>query len=176
MTNDLEEVSGIGKATAERLRTSGIVTVEKLASTTLEELTKLKIKGVGESTALKYIKNAQKLIKEKSSDTKPKLKKEDSLPKPEKHQKHEPTKKQKPVKGSNLKELIKNTSDDQMSPEEKANSLELLNSITESAGQKSPSKPSLKALGAALWSIIEKVEPITKAVKPIWGVISSLWS
>ncbi len=107
MTNDLEEVSGIGKATADRLRASGIDTVEKLASTTPEELTKLKIKGVGESTALKYIKNAQKLIKEKPSDTKPKLKKEEAPPKPEKHQKHEPTKKQKPVKGSNLKELIK---------------------------------------------------------------------
>ena len=31
MTNDLEEVSGIGKATADRLRASGIDTVEKLA-------------------------------------------------------------------------------------------------------------------------------------------------
>ena len=28
MTNDLEEVSGIGKATADRLRASGIDTVE----------------------------------------------------------------------------------------------------------------------------------------------------
>jgi translation initiation factor 2 subunit 3 len=107
MTNDLEEVSGIGKATADRLRASGIDTVEKLASTTIEALTKLKIKGIGESTALKYIKNAQKLIKEKPSDIEPQLKKEDSPPKPEKQQKHEPTKKQKPAKGSNLKELIK---------------------------------------------------------------------
>ncbi|GAI59622.1 unnamed protein product, partial [marine sediment metagenome] len=82
MTNDLEEVSGIGKATADRMRASGIDTVEKLASTTIEELTKLKIKGVGESTALKYIKNAQKLIKEKPSDSEPQLKKEDTLPKP----------------------------------------------------------------------------------------------
>ncbi len=63
MTNDLEKVSGIGKATADRLRTSGIDTVEKLASTTIEELTELKIKGVGESTASKYIKKAKKLIK-----------------------------------------------------------------------------------------------------------------
>ncbi len=62
MTNDLEKVSGIGKATADRLRTAGIDTVEKLASTTIEELTELKIKGVGASTASKYIKNAQKLI------------------------------------------------------------------------------------------------------------------
>lgn len=104
MTNDLEDVPGIGKAIAERLRMSGIDTVEKLASTNLEEFTKLKIKGVGESTALKYIKNAQKFIKEKPSDTEPQLKKEDTPPKPEKHQ---PTKKEKPTKGSNLKELIK---------------------------------------------------------------------
>ena len=107
MTNDLEKVSGIGKATAERLRTSGIDSVEKLASTTIEELTKLKIKGVGESTASKYIKNAQKLIEEKPSDTEPQIKKEDSSPKPEKHKKSEPPKKKKPVKGRTLKELIK---------------------------------------------------------------------
>ncbi len=104
MTNDLEDVSGIGKATADRLRASGIDTVEKLASTAIEVLTKLKIKGIGESTALKYINNAQKLIKEKPSDSEPQLKKEDAPPKPEKRQ---PTKKQKPAKGSNLKELIK---------------------------------------------------------------------
>jgi len=107
MTNDLEEVSGIGKATADRLRASGIDTVEKLASTVPEELTKLKIKGVGESTALKYIKNAQKLIKEKPSDIEPQLKKEDKPSKPEKPKKLGPTKKQKPVKGNGLKELIK---------------------------------------------------------------------
>ncbi len=107
MTNDLEDVSGIGKATADRLRASVIDTVEKLASTTLEELTKLKIKGVGESTALKYIKNAQKLSKEKPSDIEPKLKKEDIPPKPEKPKKPGPAKKQKPAKGRSLKELIK---------------------------------------------------------------------
>ncbi|MHA1391120.1 MAG: translation initiation factor IF-2 subunit gamma [Promethearchaeota archaeon] len=107
MTNDLEKVTGIGKATAERLRMSGIDTVEKLASMTTEELTKLKIKGVGESTASKYIKNAKKLIKEKPSDTEPQIKKEVTPPKPEKHQKSEPTKKQKPAKGRTLKELIK---------------------------------------------------------------------
>ena len=63
MTYDLEDVSGIGKATANRLRASGIDTVEKLASTTQEELTQLKIKGIGESTALRYIKSAQTLFK-----------------------------------------------------------------------------------------------------------------
>jgi len=115
MTNDLEKVSGIGKATADRLRTAGIDTVEKLASTTTEELTELKIKGVGKSTASKYIKNAQKLIKEKSTDLEPQIKKEDTPSKPEKHQKleptkkqkSEPTKKQKPAKSGTLKELIK---------------------------------------------------------------------
>jgi len=107
MTNDLEKVSGIGKATADRLRTAGIDTVEKLASTTIEELTELKIKGVGDSTASKYIKNAQKLIKEKSTDPEPQLKKGETPPKTEKHQKIEPTKKQKPAKSGTLKELIK---------------------------------------------------------------------
>lgn len=106
MTYDLEDVSGIGKATADRLRTSGIDTVEKLASITQEELTKLKIKGVGESTALKYINNAKKLIKKITSNAEPQIKKETIPLKPEKPQKTELAKK-KPAEGKNLKELIK---------------------------------------------------------------------
>ena len=65
MSYDLEDVSGIGKATANRLRDAGINTVEKLASLKAADLSNLKIKGIGESTALKYIENAQKLIKER---------------------------------------------------------------------------------------------------------------
>ena len=107
MAYNLEDVSGIGKATADRLRASGIDTVEKLASITQEELTKLKIKGVGESTALKYIKNAQILIKRKASDTISKQKKEDLPPKPVKSKEPKQIKKQKPIKSGNLKELIK---------------------------------------------------------------------
>jgi len=107
MTSDLEEVSGIGKATADKLKLSGIDTVENLASSTPEELTKLKIKGVGESTALKYIKNAQKLIQEKPGGTEHVLKKKDTPAKSEKPQKIEPIKKKKPAKDKNLKELIK---------------------------------------------------------------------
>ncbi len=107
MTYNLEDVSGIGKATADRLRASGIDTVEKLASTTQEEFKKLNIKGVGESTALKYIKNAQSLIKESSSDTEAKKEAEVAPHKPVKSQKPSQTKKEKPTKGKNLKELIK---------------------------------------------------------------------
>ena len=98
MTYNLEDVSGIGKATADRLRASGIDTVEKLASTSQEEFKKLNIKGVGESTALKYIKNAQSLIKESSSDTEAKSKKEVTPLKPVKSQKPSQTKKEKPKK------------------------------------------------------------------------------
>ena len=106
MTFDLEEVSGIGKATADRLRESGIDTVEKLAVTTQEELTKLKIKGVGESTALKYIKNAQKLIKDTTSDTLSQNEKKESQVKEKEPQKPKSTKNQASIMGRTLKDLI----------------------------------------------------------------------
>jgi len=57
----LEKVSGIGKATAERMKAVGIDTVQKLASLKPEDLVKLKIKGVGKATAKKYINSAKKL-------------------------------------------------------------------------------------------------------------------
>ncbi|MFW9949042.1 MAG: translation initiation factor IF-2 subunit gamma, partial [Candidatus Thorarchaeota archaeon] len=107
MKYELEQVSGIGKATADRLRALGVDTVEKLASITPKELTKLKIKGVGESTALKYIKNAQILLEETLSDGIPELKIESEISAPIKTQKPDQTKKDKPLGSENLKELIK---------------------------------------------------------------------
>ncbi len=62
MAHNLEDVAGIGKATADRLRAAGIDTVEKLASSDPSKLVELKIKGVGESTAIKYINNAKSLL------------------------------------------------------------------------------------------------------------------
>ncbi len=64
MSYKLEDVSGIGKATAERLKAANIDSVEKLANTTIKELLKLDIKGVGKTTAEKYIKNAREMLKE----------------------------------------------------------------------------------------------------------------
>lgn len=60
----LENVSGIGKATAERIKAAGIDTVQKLASLKPEDLVKLKIKGIGKATAEKYINNAKKLYED----------------------------------------------------------------------------------------------------------------
>ena len=62
MANELEDVSGIGKATAERLKAAGIDSVQKLATVKLEDLLRLKIKGVGASTGKKYIDNARSLF------------------------------------------------------------------------------------------------------------------
>ncbi|MFX0056869.1 MAG: translation initiation factor IF-2 subunit gamma [Candidatus Hodarchaeota archaeon] len=99
MSNNLEDVAGIGKATAERMRSSGINSVEELASLKLEDLVKLNIKGVGESTATKYIKNAKKLL----SETK---KKETEIPK--KSIKEEPVPKKKVrEKALDVKDAIK---------------------------------------------------------------------
>ncbi|TXT62803.1 MAG: Translation initiation factor 2 subunit gamma [Promethearchaeota archaeon] len=60
MSLKLEDITGIGKATAESLEAAGINTVEKLANLKVEDL--LKVKGIGESTALKYIQAAQDLL------------------------------------------------------------------------------------------------------------------
>ncbi len=62
MSLKLEDITGIGKATAESLEAAGINSVKKLANLTVDDL--LKVKGIGESTALKYIKAAQKLLQE----------------------------------------------------------------------------------------------------------------
>jgi translation initiation factor 2 subunit 3 len=101
MSYILEDVTGIGKATAERLKTAKIDSVEKLANIKLEDLLKLKIKGVGKATAKKYIASAKKLLEEvapqKQSESKVTVKSEIKVketPKPK-------------IKASNIKELIK---------------------------------------------------------------------
>lgn len=56
----LEDITGIGKTTAERMRSAGIDTVEKLATINVDQL--LNINGIGRSTALKYIEIANQLL------------------------------------------------------------------------------------------------------------------
>lgn len=62
MTYDLEDITGIGKATAERIKKAGIETVEQLASLDPDSFLKLNIKGVGQASAIKYINDAKNLI------------------------------------------------------------------------------------------------------------------
>ncbi len=57
MTLDIQLVNGIGKKTAERMKEEGIASVERLASSNVEDL--LKINGIGDSTARRYISNAR---------------------------------------------------------------------------------------------------------------------
>ncbi|MGB5911955.1 MAG: translation initiation factor IF-2 subunit gamma [Promethearchaeia archaeon] len=104
MTQDLEDISGIGKATAEKMRAAGIDTVEKLASSKPADLISIKIKGVGESTAIKYINNAKELLKEKSKTEIPKEKAPEKVAK-------KPSKKFSSEKASHMKELIKQQSE-----------------------------------------------------------------
>jgi len=109
MSYKLEDVSGIGKATAERLIAAKIDSVEKLANAKPDDLLKLKIKGVGKATAEKYIVNAKKMLKEMevtehpSSEVKEKLEKK-SVSKSTVKPKPKPVSKEKTNK---LKELIK---------------------------------------------------------------------
>ena len=108
MSYKLEDVSGIGKATAERLKAANIDSVEKLACAEPKDLLRLKIKGVGKTTAEKYITNAKKMLKESQITEQPdevkEIIEEESISKPEAKPKTKPVSKEKPKK---LKELIK---------------------------------------------------------------------
>ena len=109
MSYKLEDVSGIGKATAERLKSAQIDSVEKLASAKPQDLVKLKIKGVGKATAQKYIVNAKKILneidaKEQSSGAVIEKLEKKSASKSKAKPKPKPVSKDKAIK---LKELIK---------------------------------------------------------------------
>ncbi len=60
MSLKLEDVKGLGKK-VENLKEAGIDSVEKLANTKIEDL--LEIKGIGKTSAQKFIENAKSLIK-----------------------------------------------------------------------------------------------------------------
>jgi predicted RecB family nuclease len=109
MEHRLEDLIGIGKATADRLKVAGIDSIEKLANIKPAELLKLKVKGVGKATAEKYIENAKIFLKEKSVGKEPKSKSK-TKQKVEKEQKaiKKPVEKPKlKKKAPALKELIK---------------------------------------------------------------------
>ena len=102
MVYQLEDVKGIGSEMAKKLKEAGIKSVEILASSKPDNIVKLKIKGIGNATALRFIKSASSLLKEQSPEVEtPKL---DVIKEPKKAK---ATKKAKPGKSINLKELIK---------------------------------------------------------------------
>ena len=111
MGYNLEDLSGVGKATADRIRAAGIDTVEKLATSKPEDIVKLKIKGIGKATAAKYIESAKKLLEKKGAQAKEEPSKKKAPPKKKEYsKKKEPSKKKAPVskeKESNIKQLIK---------------------------------------------------------------------
>lgn len=114
MANELEDVDGIGKATAERLKAAGIDTIQKLATIKLEHLLKLQIKGIGTATGKKYIDNAKKLFKEIPSEkidtTETKVVKTQKIEKKIQKKveiKEERVKEVEEEEGLNIKELIK---------------------------------------------------------------------
>ncbi len=65
MSLKLEDVKGLGKK-IETLKEAGIDTVEKLASANVEDL--LELKGIGETSAKKYISNAKELVEGKNTE------------------------------------------------------------------------------------------------------------
>ena len=74
MSYDLTDITGIGKATADKMKAAGIDSIEKLVNVNPDDLVKLKIKGVGTATAEKYITNAKKLYQEIGAQEEPKSK------------------------------------------------------------------------------------------------------
>ncbi len=113
MANELEDVSGIGKASAERINAAGIDSVQKLANIKPDDLLKLKIKGIGKATAIKYIDNAKKLFEKVPPEEKKHVKaKKTEEEKPIKSVTKKPKEKAKKVQkiseeDSNIKNLIK---------------------------------------------------------------------
>ncbi|MHA1884920.1 MAG: GTP-binding protein, partial [Promethearchaeota archaeon] len=109
MSYELEDISGIGKTTAEKMKAAGLDTIEKLIAAKPEDIVKLKIKGVGKATAAKIIASAKQILKDEKTKDKPSGKKSEEadsalIPKVK------PVAKPKPVKqkkGGNIKELIK---------------------------------------------------------------------
>jgi len=104
MSYKLEDVSGIGKATAERMKAAGIDSIEKLAKVNVSDLLNLGIKGVGKTTAKKYIESAIKIVEEFSEKDKPK---EAEEYKSSESKNQSETKSKIKIKSSNIKELIK---------------------------------------------------------------------
>jgi len=113
MTYELEDVSGIGKTTAEKMKAAGIDSIEKLVGVKPEDLVKLKIKGVGQATAKKIIARAKKTLEEigeKEKSTPSVKEKKVKKPEPKSKPKSKVKPKLKPIskeKGSKIKELIK---------------------------------------------------------------------
>ncbi len=115
MPYDLEDITGIGKATADRIKLAGIETVQQLATTNPEDLVKIKIKGVGKTTAIKYINNAKELLEQEGQSLptleeniiSKELKKKESVKQEEKEEKTISKSKFSSEKANNLKELMK---------------------------------------------------------------------
>lgn len=106
MSYELEDISGIGKSTAEKMKAAGIDSIEKLVTVKPDDLVKLKIKGVGKATAEKIITNAKKVFEEIGGKTKTAtVKKEKTDEKTTSKSKPKSTHVSK-VKGSKIKDLI----------------------------------------------------------------------
>jgi len=107
MEDSLENVPGIGKATAERLKAAGIDSIQKLASIKPKDLLKLKIKGIGKATATKYVESANEIMKEIKTEKQEEMPSTEIKDKIEAKKKDDSKAKKQPQKISNIKNLIK---------------------------------------------------------------------
>ncbi|MFX1258244.1 MAG: helix-hairpin-helix domain-containing protein [Promethearchaeota archaeon] len=102
----LEDVDGIGKITADRMRSAGIDSIEKLISLKPDDL--LKVKGIGKLTGATYIENAKRFLKKVKESEKNGFSKIELSSKAEKKEVQESIEKIT-IKQENLKNINKTT-------------------------------------------------------------------
>jgi hypothetical protein len=76
---------------------------------------------------------------------------------------------------SALERIIAGTADDELPPEKKVKSAELLRGILEESAKPQPSKSMLKVLGDALWNEVINLKPIIDRGNDLWPTIAKLW-
>jgi len=74
-----------------------------------------------------------------------------------------------------LESAINGEASPQLSEERRREALELLAAIANQGAKPDVSKSVLRSLGKSLWSVIESVEPLSKACSAAWQVVEKIW-
>ena len=74
-----------------------------------------------------------------------------------------------------LERIIANTSDDELSPEKKVKSNELLTALLEESLKPSPDVSVLKRIGTNLWDELKRSGPFLESGGELWPAIAQLW-
>lgn len=75
-----------------------------------------------------------------------------------------------------LEQVISGEAGVSLSEDDRKAALELLAEIAQQGSKPGSSKPVLRSIGQALWTLIEKAEPLSKVCAVAWKVIEKTWS